>query len=386
MIAEGQPVVLVVDDEPSVRLFLRKAVERCGYSALVAGGAVEARALIDAERFDCAMVDKNLPDGSGLELLDLIRQRQPDADVVIVTGYVNSQSAIEALRLGAVDYICKPFDFDAVEHRLKAVIERRRSMSEMAQLQAMLAHADRLSSLGSMAAGVVHEINNPLSFVGCNLSFLDEELTELQALVSPEVAARLAACVQASRECSDGVKRVVSIVKDLRMFSRKDGEEQELVQASSCLESALKVATPAVKGLKVDRRLDASLPHVRISSTRLEQVLLNLIVNAAQAIASTGRLDGVLLITTSKTQAGEVVIELADNGAGMSPETQQRLFEPFFTTKPKDIGTGLGLSVCQGIVVGAGGRIEVRSELGVGTVFKLIFPGVPAEAAPRQVA
>jgi signal transduction histidine kinase len=383
-VPQTKPLILIVEDDASVRLFLRKAVERCGFASHVAASVTDARALISTTMFACAMVDKNLPDGSGLELLALLRREQPKADVIVVTGYVNSESAIEALRLGAVDYLCKPFDFETLEHRLKAVLERRRSLEERSQLEAMLAHADRLSSLGALAAGVVHEINNPLSFVGTNLIFLSEELGELKALVSPQLAARLQICIDAATDASDGAQRVATIVKDLRTFSRKDEGPPEIVTLEDCLEGSLSVAAPSLKKtqVRIERRFGPP-SRVRCAASRLEQVFLNLIVNAAYAINDSGRSDGLITLTTLATPEGEAVAEIADNGVGMSPQIQKRLFEPFFTTKPRDEGTGLGLSVCHGIVHGAGGRIEVRSEAGAGTVFRVTLPSL---AAPRQVA
>lgn len=364
--------MLVVDDEPTVLLFLKKAVESCGLSAITASSIAEAQVVIRANDFDCALVDKNLPDGDGLELLSLIRAEKPEADVIVITGYVNSQSAIAALRLGAVDYLSKPLDVDTLEHRLKQVIERRRMKEERSQLQAMLVHADRLSSLGTMAAGVVHELNNPLAFVTSNLSFLDEELAELMTIVPEPMAKRLSVCRDTARDAGTGAKRLGTIVKDLRVFSRKDEAEKEVVSLESCLDASASVAWPAVKGkARVEKRYAPTLP-VLASALRLEQVFLNLIVNAAQAIGG-GTNDGLITLTTS-TSGADSVVEIADNGPGMTPEVQQRLFEPFFTTKPRGEGTGLGLSVCHGIISAAGGRIEVRSQVAAGAVFRLIFP------------
>jgi C4-dicarboxylate-specific signal transduction histidine kinase len=364
-------------------MFLRKAVVRCGFVPLVGANATEAEALIRGQHFDCAMVDKNLPDGSGLELLRLIRREKPLADVIIITGYVNSQSAIDALRLGAVDYICKPFDFDTLEHRLKGVVERRHALTQQARLESMLAHADRLSSLGTMAAGVVHEINNPLACVSANLSFVAEELTELLTVLPETERARITACLEALGDAREGTTQAASIVKDLRIFSRKDEAEIDLVALEDSLEAALKVAAPSIKGKAAIKRHFAGTSHIRCNHTRLEQVFLNLIINAAQAVASTGRADGLITLSTA-TITGEVVVEIADNGAGMTAEVKARLFEPFFTTKPPGEGTGLGLAVCHGIITAAGGRIDVRSEPGEGTTFRLSFPALPADVTAAR--
>lgn len=379
----AQPVVLIVDDEASVRMFLRKAVLRCGFVPLISANATEAEALIRSHHFDCAMVDKNLPDGSGLELLALIRSEKPLADVIIITGYVNSQSAIDALRLGAVDYLCKPFDFDTLEHRLKGVVERRHALTQQARLESMLAHADRLSSLGTMAAGVVHEINNPLACVSANLSFVAEELTELLAVLPETERTRIAACLEAIGDAREGTNQAASIVKDLRIFSRKDEAEADLVALEDSLEAALKVAAPSIKGKAAIKRHFTGSTFIRCNYTRLEQVFLNLIINAAQAVASTGRADGLITLSTSTT-TGEAVVEIADNGVGMTAEVKERLFEPFFTTKPPGEGTGLGLAVCHGIISAAGGRIDVRSEAGQGTTFRLSFPALRADETPAR--
>lgn len=374
--SESVPTILIVDDEPSVRLTLRLAVERCGYGAVTASNSSEAMTAIRETEFQCVLLDKNLPDGNGLVLLEEIRREKPDASVLVVTGYVSSQSAIEALRLGAVDYLAKPLDLETIEHRLKAVLSRR---AEKARLESLLVHADRLSSLGAMAAGIVHELNNPLSFVSANLSFLEGELTALASGAAEPVAARLMACLEATRDALGGAERVTRIVKDLRTFSRRDESAVEPILIQDCLEAALTLASPSLRGkARVERRYDARLA-VRGNATRLEQVFLNLLVNAAQAIESKAAGPGLITLTSSD-EGGQSVVEIADDGPGMPPAVSQRLFEPFFTTKGPLQGTGLGLSVCHGIVTGLGGSIGVRSEPGQGTVVRVSLPGLPPGA------
>jgi len=247
-----------------------------------------------------------------------------------------------------------------------------RDISERRQLELQLQLADRMASVGTLAAGVAHEINNPLAYVLANLDFSLAELTH----PTPDGGE----LKRALGEARDGAVRVREIVRDLKAFSRGRDEEQELLDVRRVLQAAVGMAQNEIRHRA---RLSIELldvPPVLGSEHRLSQVFLNLLINAAQAIPE-GSSDAHLVnVATSTAEDGRVAVEVTDTGAGIPEAVLPRVFDPFFTTKPVGVGTGLGLSIVHGIVAGMGGEIKVRSELGQGTIFTVLLPPAPAQA------
>lgn len=243
--------------------------------------------------------------------------------------------------------------------------------TESAKLRAQLIHSDRLASIGLLAAGVAHEINNPLAYVLPNL----ERLAEGLASPSPD----LAALQDNVRGALDGVRRVQKIVRDLGSFAREARDDTTATDVDATVESALLLAESELRfRARVTRDL-AARSRVRANEGRLVQVLLNLVVNAAHAIPEGDAAAHEVKVTT-RDAPGEVRITVSDTGEGIAREHLPRLFDPFFTTKAPGAGSGLGLSVCQSIVSSFGGRIEVDSTRGVGSAFTVVLPAVAATA------
>src|SRR6266511_2476645 len=229
--------------------------------------------------------------------------------------------------------------------------------------------ADRMASVGTLAAGVAHEINNPLAFILANLEFA---LTELRvAAADPEV-------LRALGEARDRGLRVREIVRDLKAFSRADAEAHETLDLRRVLQSALGLAQNEIRHrarLEVDV---GEIPPVVGSEHRLGQVFLNLLINAAQAIPEGRAAENVVRAVTATARDGRALVEISDSGSGIPAEVLPRIFDPFFTTKPVGVGTGLGLSICHGIVSGLGGEILVESAPGKGSTFRVFLPAAPA--------
>lgn len=267
---------------------------------------------------------------------------------------------------------------DGEGHHVAAIVMAR-DVGERRQMQAKLALADRMASLGTLAAGVAHEINNPLAFVLGNLHFLAEELPRLAAAAHP---ARLEVLAKALGDAREGGERIRAIVRDLAAFSR--GNEPEAVgpvDVARALDFSLKMAERQITSrARLVRRL-GELPPVMAVESRLGQVFLNLLVNAAQSIPEGDAARHEVRVSTGVDPAGRVAVEIADTGCGISPEDLPRIFDPFYTTKPAGAGTGLGLSICHSIVASLGGEIEVQSQPGQGTTMRVILPaaGGPAE-------
>jgi PAS domain S-box-containing protein len=262
-----------------------------------------------------------------------------------------------------------------------------RDLGERRQLQAQLVQADRLAAIGTLAAGVAHEINNPLAYVLLNLEYLIRELPKLA-----QDQTQLGRLIERLSEARHGAERVSAIVRDLRAFSREERDERAPVDLRRVLSSAAKIAAPeiAARGRLVEQYQDSS--RVLANAARLEQVFLNLLINAAQALPADQQSGEVCVSLGSHGE--RVLVEISDTGAGIPPELLDRVFDPFFSTKPIGIGTGLGLPICHAIVTALGGEISVQSQPGRGTMFRVSLPKLrelpqsftPAPGSLPQVA
>jgi PAS domain S-box-containing protein len=249
------------------------------------------------------------------------------------------------------------------------VTERRR-MLERLQL------ADRMVAVGTLAAGVAHEINNPLAFVNANLGFALETLEALPPSggAAPEATARAVEdCRIALREATAGAARVRRIVQDLKMLSRAAEDRPVPIDVGAALDAALHLARNDLRQrARVTPRI-GEVPPILGDEARVSQVFLNLLVNAAQAIPE-GRPDEHEIEIRLGVEEGQVVLRVRDTGCGIPPENLRRIFDPFFTTKPVGVGTGLGLAISHRIVTALGGEIEVESAVGRGSTFRVAFP------------
>jgi signal transduction histidine kinase len=261
-----------------------------------------------------------------------------------------------------------------------------------------------MASIGQLAAGVAHEINNPVGFVSSNLGTLQDYVTNMLRLLSvyeqaegamPEAALREIRQVKADidvkflredvvsllAESLDGVKRVTRIVQDLKNFSHVDESERQWADLEVGLESTLRVVWNELKYKAEVVKEYAGIPQIECFPFQLNQVFMNLLVNASHAIED----HGTITLRTGHDDR-EVWVEVQDTGKGIKPENLSRIFEPFFTTKPVGKGTGLGLSLAYGIVKKHDGRIEVKSELGQGSTFRVVLlknpPAKMIEAGP----
>jgi signal transduction histidine kinase len=279
------------------------------------------------------------------------------------------------------------------------LLRRNQELTELnlklSRAQEQLLQSEKLASIGQLAAGVAHEINNPISFVFSNFGTLQTYVADLlrvlvqyeraeQFIADPEVVSQIAALRKQvdldflmddvpilMSESREGIERVRKIVQDLKDFSRVDAnQEWQWVNLHQGIDSTLNIVNNEVKYKADIVKEYGDIPEVECLPSQINQVIMNIVVNGAQAISGPrGRI-------TIRTGAGDghVWIEIADTGAGIPKAIQSRIFDPFFTTKPIGSGTGLGLSLSYGIIQKHGGRIDVQSEQGVGTVFRIELP------------
>ncbi len=256
-----------------------------------------------------------------------------------------------------------------------ALLSIARDCTERKALEARLMASDRMASIGTLAAGIAHEINNPLAYLQANLALITEELEHAAGGVSPSLRGAVA-------DATEGANRVQNIVQGVKTFSRVEASQQRPIDVQRALELALRMTSNELRHRCKLVTSYSPVPAVLGNESRLGQVFMNLLANAAHALPEGAPQDQQIRIATRTDERGFAVIEIRDTGCGMSPEVVKRVFEPFFTTKDVGEGTGLGLSICHGIIQSLGGEITVESTVGVGSTFRVTLPPT-AEAAAR---
>ncbi len=263
----------------------------------------------------------------------------------------------------AAEVLALPLVFDGAP----AGVLVARDLTERRRIQAQLIHADRMASMGTMAAGVAHEINNPLAYVTTNLTFALDAV-EQQSGGPENDELRQALC-----EAMEGAERVRHIVQSLKAYSRAEDETVVAVDVERALDAAISIARAEMKPRAELLRNRGDVPPAAAQESRLVQVFVNLLTNAAQAIPAGDPAKNLIEVSTTRLADGRICVSVADSGGGISPDHLPRLFDPFFTTKPVGEGTGLGLSICQGIIHGLGGEIRVQSRVGEGSRFEVLL-------------
>jgi nitrogen-specific signal transduction histidine kinase/CheY-like chemotaxis protein len=263
--------------------------------------------------------------------------------------------------------------------------EQIRAFVDVSSVEAKRAETERMASLGTLAAGIAHEINNPLAYVLGSLEIGRRELADLQALMqegSGEEHRLLAGVLSALGNARDGAERVRHIVKDLMDFSRAGAAGTQAVNVEAVLDATIRVAWNEIRHRARLVKRYAGISRVSGDEARLGQVFLNLIINAAQAIEGDPSANEITIST--RKEDGCAVIEVSDTGTGISEAHAARIFDPFYTTKPAGLGVGLGLAICHGIVAALGGEISVSTGAKRGTTFKVVLPFAPEDSAGRR--
>jgi signal transduction histidine kinase len=363
--------VLIVDDaEDDAHLIVRELRNAGLLLSFVRVATREAltRQLLD--RWDVLLCDYSMPGFSAFEALDLVRQAGIDLPFIIVSGTVGEARAVEVMRAGAHDYVFKdnlsrlPL---AIERELREADNRR----ERRRLQEQLLLSERMASIGVVAAGVVHEINNPLTVL---MGSAELAVRTLSADAAAADNAQKTVVHEELDRVLEAADRLRQIVADVKLFSHAGADPVVSVDVTNTLASSVRMALHETSGRCHVVTRFGDTPLVALPASRLGQVFLNLLLNAAQAIAPGNAEHNEIRITTFTDETGWAVIEVADTGCGIPAQVQKTIFEPFMTTKAVGVGTGLGLFVTHRIVSDAGGRIEFESEVGRGTTFRVRLP------------
>ena len=336
-------------------------------------------------------------DGSGLLRRIRASQRPGYVYAILLTARSQKEDLVEGMEAGADDFLTKPFDRDELRVRLRAGERIIRLEHHLRETQAALVQTEQLASLGRLAAGVAHEINNPIAYVINNLAVLRRDVQAALAVLDkyregrdalsaaePELAAEARGwrrrwtwptSGRTSAGCStgrpEGLQRIRAIVQNLRDFARLDEAEYKEVDLNAALRSTLEALGHELdqKAIRVETGFQELAP-VACHPGKINQVFLHILLERHPGV---GR-EGLIEVRTRPDGEAAVVVEIEDHGGGIRPEHLPHIFEPFFTTKPVGDGTGLGLSVSYGIVRDHGGSLEVESTVGRGSLFRVRLP------------
>jgi signal transduction histidine kinase len=400
--------VLIAEDDPVSRRLLQGHLEKWGHAVTAAPNGGEAWRLFEQGEFPLVITDWMMPELDGPELIRRIRSaaRPGYVYVILLTARAEKTDVVHGMEAGADDFVTKPFDREELRVRVRAgerIVGLEQSLEQqnkaLREAQAALVQNEKLASLGRLAAGVAHEINNPIAYVTNNMAVLRRDMQAALGVLELYRGGRPAEAAAREQEADlpfflehfarlcdkslEGLQRIRDIVRNLRDFARLDEAEFKEADLNAAAATALEMVAHEMRAREVEVRTELQpLPAVLCHPGKVNQVLLNLVVNAMQACTARG-----VVTVRSRAEAPGVVLEVEDTGSGIAPEHRPRLFEPFFTTKPVGQGTGLGLAVSYGIVRDHGGAIEVESEVGRGSTFRVRLPlRPPPGAGARPVA
>jgi signal transduction histidine kinase len=378
-VEQSIPRILVAEDDPAAASVLDTLLRLSGYEVIVTRDGAEAlRSLEEFPTPDVILLDWMLPEVSGLEVCRAVRERwDPVAlPILMVTARTDAESIAGAFDAGANDYLTKPFLGSELRARIASHLRVKQLQEERRRIDEHLMEREKLSSLGVLVSSVAHDLNNPLAGIMGHTQLLLEDETDPNRL-------------GALGEIMSEVQRCNRIIGDLLGFARRHPADVQTIAPAEVLSETLALRERHLRamGVRVETDIEADLPPIRAVAHQLQQVFLNVLINAEQALRDGGDSLGVKLAAVREGQrtgddGGErksaIEIVISNNGPPIPPETLPHIFEPFFTTKASDEGTGLGLAICERIVQQHGGSIEVRSSAEEGTSFRMTLPAVKA--------
>ncbi|MBI4667281.1 MAG: hybrid sensor histidine kinase/response regulator [Nitrospinae bacterium] len=403
----GQPppatrTILIVDDEREISALLVRVLDKQGHKAISSADGSEAFELVKKGGVDLLITDLKMPGMSGIELIRAVRQINKELEIIVITGFGSMEIFIDAIREGASDFIVKPIDRDQFLHAVNRALEKKSLSESLLTRTQQLLQAEKMATVGVLSTGIAHEINNPTTFIRTNLQLMREYIKRLaprmENLNDPKnqdslrniLLKEFPEMIDEALKGTDRVQKIVAGIKHYAHMSDEGGGEnvdirEVITQAVNLVRAKLR------KNITITENY-LNIKEIKGHFSKLEQVFVNLLVNAGDAIndkimqrRSIGDNDFMGIIDVSATiidgdEADGVkspeylILTFYDNGKGISDEKLSRVFDPFFTTKPVGVGTGLGLYICYEIIKQHGGEITVQSEEGEGTAFIIKLP------------
>jgi len=372
--------ILVVDDDPRVCQSIQLVLTSVGLRASVVHSVAAAKQALGQNSFSLVLLDLGMPEVEGSELLRHINHEQIDSCVIVVSGESDIQKAVDVFKLGARDFIRKPYNPEelllAIKNTLrnrKLEIQNRYLADELQSSEMQRLQLQKIESVGRLAGGVAHDFNNMLSAI---LGYTELALLEVN---EESLAGKFLLKIQ------DAAQHSATLTSQLLGFARKQPIAPQVLVLSQAVKELIHILRQLIgEDIELRWRPAAKKAKVLIDPSQLNQILTNLIVNARDAIATTGTIeistecisvDDKNCLEYPWCQLGNyVLLKVSDDGCGMSPEIQEHIFEPFFTTKEMDKGTGLGLATVYGIVKQNHGCINVYSEPDQGTTIHICLP------------
>jgi two-component system cell cycle sensor histidine kinase/response regulator CckA len=392
IVAQKKLRVLIADDSENDALILLCFLRKAGYEPEHerVSNAPAMKAALERQAWDIVISDYEMPGFGGFEALQILKENGQDLPFILVSAVVSEETAVAAMKAGAHDYMIKrklARLAPAIERELreaKTRAARRVAEEALRQSEAQLRHTQKMEAIGRLAASVAHDFNNITTAILGHSEMLLKKL-------SPDDPLRQN--VEPIEKCGH---MAAALTKQLLAFSRKGKAEPRIIKLNDVINNVETMLRRLIaKEIEFCVELDAVAGQITADPSQIEQVVMNLVVNARDAMPEGGKLiiktSNILLSeleqkTLSTGEKGRVLLTITDTGTGMSEEVKARLFEPFFTTKPSGKGTGLGLATCFGIVKENNGQIEVHSQIGKGTTFKVYFPWAQTSAIEKLAA
>ena len=403
---DDAPCLVVAEDNPEMRRFIRMILQK-NYRIREAEDGMRALELCRESPPDLILSDVSMPRMTGFEFCRAVKD-DPELRLVpfiLITSRAEVQYRIEGFESGADEYVGKPFNVRELEARIRSLItlremqrklkktfdDLREAHEELKATESQLVQSEKMASLGQLVAGIAHELNNPISFVYANVKVLQEYVEAIQKCMAAyreagRESARAEELEEVWREndmeyimedvhslldgCYEGASRTKQIVQDLRTYSRVEGSSRQVVDLNESMRGTVNILSNGMEeGVSVHLEL-AELPPVDCHSSQINQVFMNLVTNAVQAVGQSGD----VWVRSRLVEPDLVEFEVSDNGCGIPADVIGKVFDPFFTTKPVGQGTGLGLSISYSIVEKHGGTLTVSSEPGEGAQFTIRLP------------
>ena len=419
--ASPPPVLVFADDSPAQRAMVSSVLADAYRVVAVADGAAVLR-VVQEERPDAILSDLHMPGLGGVDLLRLVKAdpRLRHIPFILITG--EERAGLRTLESGADDFLRKPYGPEELRARVAAAVRSHRMFrelqvqhaelvrihSESKRLMLELQQAQKLEAIGRLAAGIAHEINTPIQFIGDNTSFLKSAFAHIVSLLRTyqeavsrgrleSATAEALASVAEEEDISyfieqvpgtiastlEGVERVARIVRAMKEFAHPDQKEMTSTDLNRALEATVQVTRSEYKYVADVNVAFRPISSVLCHAGEINQVFLNIIVNAAHAIEDVVRASGVRgeIGVATRQDGDQVVVSISDTGGGIPEEIRHKVFDPFFTTKDVGRGTGQGLAIARSVVQRHQGRISFESTMGTGTTFEIRLPVEPSASA-----
>lgn len=375
------PKILVIDDELYIVQLLRTLFEEEGYTVFTATNAEDALKLIDSEEYDAAVLDIIIPNINGLDLIHKIKEKSKYCGIIIITGKPSIETAQRAIREGAFEYLTKPVDNEILLHIAKKTIEQKKLLTDnenyarhleqlvdqkaqqLEKSRTIMFHQDKLASIGQLASGIAHEISNPLSAIHMMIENLKQEQSDPNNIEQLDKINRYIDKVHST------LRNMISVARPSREKAALDNINRIIVECVDLISY-----DPRAACVSIITHLSPQIPDILIAVDRFRDVILNLIINALDALVEIEEPKEVLIKTWMEDD--HICIDIMDNGPGIPIDIQNKIFEIFFTTKEMGKGSGIGLTICKQVIEALGGEIiyKTRENAEGGAHFSILLP------------